>query len=96
MSDAQGWERSFSQVVAQAWSDNDYRQRLLQDPEAVLGERGLTPPAGKQVRIVEDTEDTVHVVLPAKPTELTDEQLDQAAGGIDTGPKACGCFCNSY
>jgi Nitrile hydratase, alpha chain len=77
MSDAQKW----GQVVAQAWSDDSYKQRLLADPAAVMAEQGLTPPTDKQLRIVEDTADTVHVVLPAKPDELSDEELDQAAGG---------------
>ena len=71
----------WGQMVAQAWSDDSYKQRLLTDPAAVMAERGLTAPAGKQLRVVEDTADTVHVVLPARPNELSDEQLDQAAGG---------------
>ena len=86
MSDAQGWQRTWGQVVAQAWSDESYKQQLLSDPAAALRERGLTPPADKQIRVIEDTADTVHVVLPAKPTELTDEELDQAAGGASPKP----------
>ena len=82
MSDAEGWRRTWGQVIAQAWSDSSYKERLLADPAAVTAERGLTPPTGKQIRIVEDTADTVHVVPPARPSELTDEQLDQAAGGV--------------
>ena len=81
MADGKSWEQQWGQIVAQAWSDDSYKQRLLSDPEAVLGEQGVTPPAGKQVRIVEDTDDTVYVVLPARPQELSDEDLDQAAGG---------------
>ncbi len=91
MSDAQGWQRTWGQMVADAWSDDSYKQRLLTDPAGAFQERGLTPPADKQVRIVEDTADTVHVVLPAQPTELSDEQLDQAAGGAAV-PHLCGCF----
>ena len=81
MSDAQGWQRSWGQVVAQAWSDDSYKQRLLADPAAALRREVSRRPLDKQIRIVEDTADTVHVVLPAKPTELSDEELDQAAGG---------------
>ena len=92
MSDAEGWQRTWGQVVAQAWSDDSYKQWLLTDPAAVMAERGLTPPAGKQVRIVEDTADTVHVVLPARPKELTDEQLDQAAGGV-AAPQCMSSYC---
>ena len=87
MSDAQKW----GQVVAQAWSDDSYKQRLLADPAAVMAEQGLTPPAGKQVRVIEDTADTVNVVLPAKPDELSDDELDQAAGGAGV-QHFCGCF----
>ena len=93
MSDADDWQTKWAQVVAQAWSDDTYKQRLLAEPAAVLAERGLTPPAGKQVRIVEDTADTVHVVLPARPSELTDEQLDHAAGGVR--PPTCMNFCSN-
>ena len=81
MSDAQSWQREWGQVVAQAWSDDSFKQRLLSDPEAALSERGLPVQGGKKIRVVEDTADTVHVVLPAKPDELSDDQLDQAAGG---------------
>lgn len=81
MADAQDFERKWGQVVAQAWSDDSYKQRLLADPVGVMAEQGLTPPTGKQLRIVEDTADTVHVVLRAKPDELSDDELDQAAGG---------------
>ncbi len=81
MADAQNWQQQWGQVVAQAWSDDSYKQRLLADPAAVMAEQGLTPPASKQIRVLEDTDDTLHVVLPAKPGELSDEELDQAAGG---------------
>ena len=96
MADAKNWQQQWGQVVAQAWSDDSYKQRLLTEPDAVMAERGLTPPADKQVRIVEDTADTVYVVLPAKPTELSDEELDQAAGGMGPKPPSgLDCqFCN--
>jgi len=81
MSDAQDYQRKWGQIVAQAWSDDSFKQRLLADPAAVMAEQGLTAPTGKQLRIVEDTADTVHVVLRAKPDELSDDELDQAAGG---------------
>jgi hypothetical protein len=91
MADAESPQQRWGQVIARAWSDDSYKQRLLADPAAVMAEHGLTPPAGKQVRVVEDTADTVHAVLPARPSELSDEQLDQAAGGAAV-PHLCGCF----
>ncbi len=37
MANAQGWQQQWGQVVAQAWSDDTYKQRLFADPAAVLG-----------------------------------------------------------
>jgi hypothetical protein len=45
-------------------------------------------PAGLQVRVVENTGQQVHLVLPAKPgEELSDDELDRvaAAGGLSGG-----------
>jgi hypothetical protein len=76
--------RKLGQVVAKAWQDDAFKRRLLEDPQVVLQEQGLPLPAGKAVRVVEDTTDTVHLVLPLKPAEgeLSDEQLDQVSGGL--------------
>jgi hypothetical protein len=42
-------------AVARAWRDSDYRERLLKDPKAVLGEEGIEIPADVDVKVVEDT-----------------------------------------
>ena len=74
--------RTWGQVVARAWSDEAFKRRLLAEPGAVLGEQGLELRAGVEVRVVENTAEVVHLVLPAPPEgELSEEQLDRAAGG---------------
>ena len=73
--------KRYGQVVAKAWRDEAFKQRLHADPAGVLREHGIALPAGRQVRVVENTDQVTHVVLPAKPTGLSDEQLDQVAGG---------------
>jgi Nitrile hydratase, alpha chain len=92
MAGQQDWQQAWGEMVAQAWSDDGYKQRLVGDPASALGERGLTPPAGKEIRVLEDTSDTVHIVLPARPGELSDEELDQAAGGAAV-PRPCASYC---
>ena len=92
MAATQDWELAWGQVVSQAWTDDSFRQRLISDPRAVLEERGLTPPPGAQITVLEDTADTVHVVLPSRPDELSDEDLDSAAGGA-AGSCAESCWC---
>jgi hypothetical protein len=77
--------RKYGQVVARAWQDAAFRARLLADPGGVLREQGIEVPAGTQVRVVENTDEVFHLVLPRRPRDLADDQLDQAAGGYDGG-----------
>jgi hypothetical protein len=80
-SDRQEHERKYEQIVAKAWTDPAFKARLLADPHAVFAEYQLAVPAGTRVRVVEDTEQERHFVLPRRPADLTDEQLDLMAGG---------------
>jgi hypothetical protein len=74
----------YAQVVAKAWEDEAFKQRLMANPRAVLQERGLPPPPGQTVRVIENTAETSYLVLPAKPPvgELADDQLELVAGGF--------------
>src|SRR3954447_1055148 len=75
--------RQWGQVVARAWTDEAYKQRLLSDPAAVLAEQGLGVPAGVAVQVHEATAGVMHVVLPPPPSDKLDlDQLDQVAGGF--------------
>ena len=83
--------RAFQKVVAKTWSDPAFKARLTADPRRVLAEHGVSIPEGVEVKIVENTDTLVHVALPPKPSgDLSDEQLDQAAGG--TMPTNCCAF----
>ena len=70
-------------LVAGAAEDEEFRARLIAEPNAAIEERlGLKIPAGFAVKVLEDDPNTVHLVLP--PTAALDEaDLAQAAGGID-------------
>jgi hypothetical protein len=83
------WGLKWELLVADAWDDPALKQRLLSNPETVLKERGITPPAGKKFKVEEET-DVIYLVLPPKPAEeeLSEEQLESVAGG-HCGP--CGC-----
>jgi hypothetical protein len=58
----------------------------MADPKAVLAEYGMDVPDGIAVNIVENTDNTVHITMPAPPSgsmDLSDEELRNAAGGAD-------------
>jgi hypothetical protein len=73
--------KRYGQVVAKAWQDEAFRQRLARDPKGVLQEHGIELPAGAEVRVVEDTDQVVHLVVPQRPRQLSAAQLDDIAGG---------------
>ena len=80
---------AYAKVVAKAWGDEAFHAQLLADPNAALAGEGIEAPDGKKFAVVEDTADLVHVVLPARPTELSDDDLDAVAGGFSYIPR-CG------
>lgn len=71
-------------IIAKAQEDADYRRQLLADPNSALEEAfDIEVPKELSVVVHEDDAHTVHLVLPASP-ELTDVQLQRAAGGSCT------------
>ena len=76
MFDLQGQASKYYQLVARAWRDEGFKRRLLSDPLTVLKEHGLqVPEETKQVKVVEDTPDLKHFVLPAKVAHFTEENV---------------------
>ncbi|MDQ3106205.1 MAG: nitrile hydratase subunit alpha [Actinomycetota bacterium] len=52
-----------SKVVAKAWTDPDYKQRLLADGTAAIAELGFGGPEGDHLIVVESTDEVHHVVV---------------------------------
>lgn len=104
------WQKQWSLLVAQAWSDAGLKASLLEDPAGVLRDHGVEVPFGVELRVVEDTPDVRHLVLPPSPEgELADEELTCSVGrdsfsgvciacGGDCrrcGCGRCGCGCDA-
>jgi hypothetical protein len=83
----QDFHRKNGQLVARVWADPAFKARLLADPTAVLKEQGVEVPPGVEVRIAEDTDQVVNLVLPQKPAEaeLSEEELAQVCGAGGRG-----------
>ncbi|MEU6090864.1 nitrile hydratase subunit alpha [Streptomyces sp. NPDC047085] len=52
-----------AKVVARAWTDPDYRRRLLEDGTAAIKELGFGGMQGEHIVVVENTATTHHVVV---------------------------------
>ncbi len=55
--------RNGAQVVARAWSDPDYRARLLEDGTAAIAEFGFAGAQGEHMVVVENTPDVHNLVV---------------------------------
>ena len=52
-----------AKVVAKAWTDPDYRQRLLEDGTAAIGELGYSGPQGEHIVVLENSGNDHNVVV---------------------------------
>jgi nitrile hydratase len=52
-----------ARVIAKAWSDADYRQRLLEDGTAAIGELGYSGPQGEHIEVLENSDQVHNVVV---------------------------------
>jgi hypothetical protein len=75
------FQKEWGKVVAKAWSDELFKKRLFADPKTVLTEHGIEVPADVNVKVMEDSGKTFHLILPERPSELTVDELSQVAGG---------------
>jgi hypothetical protein len=78
------WER---RLIQRSMEDEGFRRRLLEDPKGTVErELGRGLPEGVEVRAVEESAQTIYLVLPfASPVgegeELSDRDLEGVAGG---------------
>jgi hypothetical protein len=77
-------------LVQRSLEDDAFRQRLLEDPKAAVEkELGTRLPEDVRVVAVEETAETIYLVLPSRSTEgqeareLSDRELEAVAGGWD-------------
>ena len=77
-------------LVRRSLQDEDFRQRLLDDPKGTVEqELGTRLPEGVEVRAVQESADTIYLVLPSTSPiggggEISDEDLEAVAGGAYT------------
>ena len=81
------WKLQASALAERYRSDAALRSRIDSgDMEDALSALGLVLPPGVEARIVVNTADTFHVVMPPDPnSELSDEMLTAVAGGKSAG-----------
>lgn len=73
--------------VSRLFSDQALRARMLAEPASVLQEQGIDVPPGAEFRVVEDSADVCHVIMPPSPNAtLADSSMESVAGGVGGVP----------
>jgi len=100
MSEASGRAEMERRIVQRSIEDEDFRRRLIEDPKgAVEQELGSRLPEGVRVVTVEETAETIYLVLPSTPMAgaeggaLSDQQLESVAGGWGSTISDATCTC---
>ena len=73
--------KKINQIIAKCWSDESFKKKLLANPAATLKAEGVTVTAGVSVKAVENTDKVLHLLIPATPADLSDDDLHKVAGG---------------
>ena len=83
-------------LIQRSLEDEGFRRRLLEDPRRPWRRSwGHGCPRSVKVRVVEETADTIYLVLPSASAlgdqggELSDEALEAVAGGLSSWNESC-------
>ena len=106
MNEGSGRAEMERRLIEKSVEDESFRRRLIEDPKAAVEqELGTRLPEEVRVVTVEETADTIYLVLPSTPMAgaeggaLSDQELESVAGGADSsgspwGALTCGYACS--
>lgn len=79
--DREKFNAALQQVVQKAQKDTTYRQQAIENPKKVLGDEfGENLPDDLNIRFTDGSKE-IAITLPPTSQELSDDELDEVAGG---------------
>jgi hypothetical protein len=85
MSEKNTWHN----IITKCWEDEAFKNRLLADPSSTLRAEGLEIPEGLTVSVVANTAQVHTLVIPEKPTQLSDSDLPLGTARLQVGGNGC-------
>ncbi len=84
-------ERKYHAVVARAWTDKAYHDRLVKDSQAVLKESGIEMDDHFDWSVKDGaTRPRIELALPPRPAGLSDDDIKNSD---PDSANTCGCCC---
>ena len=78
--------KKWKKILLAIWDDPNLKNSLLKNPEETLSKFGFKAPDNQSIKIHENSDDTLHLVIPEKPdAELTDKVLADIVAGFNYG-----------
>jgi Nitrile hydratase, alpha chain len=87
------YQRRFAMLLATAWRDQHFIQRLLKEPQKCFEEFGISLPKGRQVVVHIDTPERLNVVIPERP-QAFDEAIRMEAADNCWKSSKCWNLCD--
>ena len=98
----QNWQntaKEISKVIAKAWLDDEFRNKLVQDPKATLEGEGISFAPGVSIQVDQDTfawkidpvstfssDSVITIPVPPRPVDVTTAELEQWVKGEGERP----------
>jgi hypothetical protein len=98
MSEGSGRAEMERRLIGKSVEDESFRRRLIEDPKAAVEqELGTRLPEDVRVVTVEESAETIYLVLPSTPMKgaeggaLSDQELESVAGGGASSADVADC-----
>ena len=92
MAELNAQQKQMAKIIAKAWADDEYKQRFISDPAAVLREEGADVPDGVIFKVLEAKENESWLILPPKPADEFNAEMSEERLAAVTGCKYCHCY----
>src|SRR5579872_6101385 len=90
----EAFTKAWAQIVARTWVDEEFKKKLLKNPEKVLKEMGIAVPSGVKLELHQQSEKKLHLILPQMPEmELSEKELKKFYAGKGCLKGDCGGNC---
>lgn len=81
-------------VMARAWADPSFKDRLKAEPTTVLAENGITIRPGVAIEVVENTPEKSYLTIPTPkaPIGASEDEIEEIARSWQVASGSSSCF----